>query len=185
MTMSTIVNELTIASTPESVWASQTKPDKIAGWWNDQRATPQERETLWYLGGQRIIQALKTQTKHTGTIFEHLEPAGTSTFSCAPSQEDTAFYIVEGKAIFFSGEATLHATAGTFLFLPRPLGFRSIVPSSGPARILTWTTPMGFAQQVTSMGNPGQAFILSPPHTFDSEKVQQLATLLRNSSQTS
>ncbi len=38
---------------------------------------------------------------------------------------------------------------------------------------------MGFAQQVTSMGNPGQAFVLSPLPFFESEKVHQLATLLR------
>ncbi len=144
----------------------------------------QERETLWYLGGLRIIQALETQMKQTGTIFEYLEPAGTSTFSYAPYQEDTAFYMIEGEAIFVSGEATIHATPGAFLFLPRPVGFRSVVTSSGPARILTWTTPMGFAQQVTSMGNPGKAFVLSPPPLCESKKVQQLATFLRKTSRT-
>jgi mannose-6-phosphate isomerase-like protein (cupin superfamily) len=144
----------------------------------------QERETLWYLGGLRIIQAFERQTKQTGTIFEYLEPAGTSTFSYAPYQEDTAFYVIEGEAIFVSGETTIHATPGTFLFLPRPVGFRYVVTPSGPARILTWTTPMGFSQQVTSMGNPGQAFVLSPPPLFESEKVQQLATLLRKTTQT-
>ena len=137
-----------------------------------------EQEALWYLGGLRIIQALGEQPKEDCKILEYLEPAGTSTFSYAPYQEDTAFYVIEGEAIFVSGEATLHATPGTFLFLPRPVGFRSVVTSSGPARILTWTTPMGFAQQVTSMGNPGQAFVLSPPPLHESKKVQQLATFL-------
>ena len=139
----------------------------------------QEQEMLWYLGGLRIIQALETQMKQTDPIFEYLEPAGTSTFSYAPTQEDTAFYMIEGEAIFVSGEATIHATPGTFLFLPRPVGFRSEVTPSGPAKILTWTTPMGFAQQVTCMGNPGQAFVLSPPPLYEGEKVQQLATFLR------
>jgi mannose-6-phosphate isomerase-like protein (cupin superfamily) len=144
----------------------------------------QERETLWYLGGLRIIEALETQMKQIGPIFEYLEPAGTSTFSYAPSQEDTAFYVIEGEAIFVSGEATIQATPGTFLFLPRPVGFRSVVTPPGPARMLTWTTPMGFAQQVTCMGNPGQAFVLSPSPVFESEKVQQLATFLRKTTQT-
>ncbi len=137
-----------------------------------------EQEALWYLGGLRIIQALGEQPKEDRKILEYLEPAGTSTFSYAPYQEDTAFYVIEGEAIFVSGEATILATLGTFLFLPRPVGFRSVVTSSGPARILTWTTPMGFAQQVTSMGNPGQAFVLSPPPLYESKKVQQLATFL-------
>jgi len=137
-----------------------------------------EQEALWYLGGLRIIQALGEQPKEDRKILEYLEPAGTSTFSYAPYQEDTAFYVIEGEAIFVSGEATIHAIPGTFLFLPRPVGFRSVVTSSGPARILTWTTPMGFAQQVTSMGNPGQAFVLSPPPLYESKKIQQLATFL-------
>ena len=106
----------------------------------------QEQETLWYLGGLRIIQAFEPQMKQTDTIFEYLEPAGTSTFSYAPTQEDTAFYMIEGEATFFSGEATIHTTPGTFAFLPRSVGFRSVVTSPGPARILTWTTPMGFAR---------------------------------------
>jgi len=137
-----------------------------------------EQEALWYLGGLRIIQALGEQPKEDRKILEYLEPAGTSTFSYAPYQEDTAFYVIEGEAIFVSGKATILATPGTFLFLPRPVGFHSVVTSSGPARILTWTTPMGFAQQVTSMGNPGQAFVLSPPPLYESKKVQQLATFL-------
>ena len=143
-----------------------------------------EQEALWYLGGLRIIQVLGEQPKEDCKIFEYLEPAGTSTFSYAPYQEDAAFYVIEGEAIFVSGEVSILATPGTFLFLPRPVGFRSVVTSSGPARILTWTTPMGFAQQVTSMGNPGQAFVLSPPPLFEEKKVQQLAAFLRKTSRT-
>ena len=144
----------------------------------------QEQETLWYLGGLRIIQAFEAQIKRAGSIFEYLEPTGTFTSSYAPYQEDTAFYLIEGAATFFSGEAIIQAMPGAFVFLPRPVGFRSVVTSPGPARILTWTTPIGFAQQVTSMGNPGQAFVLSPPLPIESQKVQQLATLLRKTNST-
>jgi hypothetical protein len=144
-----------------------------------------EQETLWYLGGLRIIQACEPQMKRADALFEYLEPAGTVTFSYAPDQEDTAFYLLEGEAAFLSAGAPIHATPGTFVFLPRPVGFRSVVTSPGPARILTWTTPMGLASLVTSMGNPGQAFTLSPPSLVESEKIQQLATLLKKTSQTS
>jgi hypothetical protein len=141
-------------------------------------SSQQEQETLWYLGGLRIIQALQTQGKMTSKIFEYLVPAKTSVLSYAPDPEDAAFYITGGEATFQSGETTIQATAGTFLFLPRSTGYRYIVPPTGSMRLLTWTTPPGFAQQVTSMGNPGEAFVLSPPPTPESEKVQQLATLL-------
>jgi hypothetical protein len=140
----------------------------------------QEQETLWYLGGLRIIQALETQVKRTSKIFEYLVPAKTSVLSYAPDPEETAFYILGGEATFWSGEVTaIQATPGTFLFLPRSTGYRYMVPPTGSMRLITWTTPPGFAQQVMSMGNPGQAFVLSPPPALESEKVQQFGTLLR------
>jgi mannose-6-phosphate isomerase-like protein (cupin superfamily) len=139
----------------------------------------QEQETLWYLGGLRIIQALETQVKRSSRIFEYLVPAKTSVLSYAPDPEDTAFYILRGEAAFQSGETTIQATPGTFMFLPRSTGYRYMVPATGSLRLFTWTTPPGFAQQVISMGNPGEAFVLSPPPTPESAQVQQFATLLR------
>jgi mannose-6-phosphate isomerase-like protein (cupin superfamily) len=138
-----------------------------------------EHETLWYLGGLRLIQALVTQVKRPSTIFEYLVPAKTSVLSYAPDPEDAAFYILGGEATFQSGETTIQATPGAFLFLPRSTGYRYMVPPTSSMRLLTWTTPPGFAQQVMSMGNPGEAFVLSPPTATENEKVQQLGTLLR------
>jgi hypothetical protein len=138
-----------------------------------------EHETLWNLGGLRIIQALQTQIKRTSSIFEYLVPARTSVLSYAPDPDDDAFYILGGEATFQSGETTIQATPGTFLFLPRSMGYRYLVPPTGSMRLLTWTTPPGFAQQVLSMGNPGKAFVLSPPSDLEQEKAQKFATLLR------
>jgi mannose-6-phosphate isomerase-like protein (cupin superfamily) len=142
-------------------------------------SSQEERETLWYLGGLRIIQALETQVKQTSKIFEYLVPAKTSVLSYAPDPEDTAFYILQGEATFQSGESTIQATAGTFMFLPRSTGYRYIVPATGSLRLFTWTTPPGFAQRVIRMGNPREAFVLSPPPDLESKKAQQFATLLR------
>ena len=144
----------------------------------------QEWETFWYLGGQRIIQALATRKMGTGTIFESLVPARTSVISYSPYPEDTAFYVVAGEVTFTCGETRIHATPGTFLFLPCPLSIRYVVPSSSSVRILNWKTLQGFAQQVTCMGNHGEALVLSPPADVSSEKVQHLADLLRNSMNT-
>ena len=139
----------------------------------------QEDETLWYLGGQKIIEGLATHVKPTGLIFEYVYQAGTYTSSYSPAQEDTAYYIITGEVTFTCGEATMRATPGTFVFLPRPIGFRSIVTSPKPTRILTWTTPLSFAQQMTCMGEQGQPFVLAPPPTFEKQKMQHLTILLR------
>lgn len=139
-----------------------------------------EQEALWYFGGLRIIKAIEEQIDESCQIFEYVEPAGTLTYSYAPYQEDTAFYIVEGEMSFFSGSMSVHATPGTFLFLPRNVCFRSQVTASGPARLLTWTTPMGFAHRALNMGVAGQPLVLPPPHMPEEEKIQQLTTRLRN-----
>jgi mannose-6-phosphate isomerase-like protein (cupin superfamily) len=138
-----------------------------------------EQETLWYLGGLRIIQALQTAGSRAGTIVEYLVPARTAVWSYAPDPEDAAFYIVGGAATFWSGATTIQATPGTFLFLPRSTGYRYRLPPTGSMRLLSWTTPPGFAQRVLRMGHPGEAFVLCPPPAPESEKVHQLAALLR------
>ncbi len=142
-----------------------------------------EQEALWYLGGLRIIKTFGEQINESCKIFEFVEPAGTLTSSYAPYQEDTAFYIVEGEMSFSSGSTNVHATPGTFLFLPRNIHFRSQVTASGPARLLTWITPMGFAHRALNMGVAGQALVLLPPHMLEEEKMQQLTTMLRNTAQ--
>lgn len=138
-----------------------------------------EQETLWYLGGLRIIQALPTQVARAGTIVEYLVPARTAVWAYAPAPEDAAFYIVGGEATFQSAETTIQATPGTFLFLPRRAGYRYRLPATGSMRLLSWTTPSGFAPRVLRMGHPGEALVLSPPPALESEKVHQLAALLR------
>lgn len=140
----------------------------------------QEREALWYFGALRIIKALGEHTPGGWNIIEEMPPAGTRISSYAPSPEDRAFYVLEGEAIFASGSTTVHAAAGTFLFLPRNLSFRYEVGRLHSARMLVWTTPLGFAHTVTNMGTPGQALVLPPPRLLDQEKMRQLAALLRN-----
>jgi len=140
----------------------------------------QEQETLWYLGGLRIIAALGEQPNRSSKLYEYREPSGTFISSYSPQPEETAFYLAEGEATFFSEGKALSATPGTFLFLPRNLSFRHQVAKFGSARIITWTTNRGFAQQVINMGQPDQAFMLAPPTHFAQEKMHQLTTLLLN-----
>jgi hypothetical protein len=139
----------------------------------------QEREALWYLGGLRIIQALGEHSPGGWNVIEEAPPAGTRISSYSPSPQDSAYFVLEGEAIFASGSTMVHAAAGTFLFLPRNLSIRYEIGRLHPARMLAWTTPPGFAHEVTRMGTPGRALVLSPPRLLDQEKLQRLAALLK------
>lgn len=139
----------------------------------------QEQEALWYLGGQRIINALREWSKGMLRLTEFETPARTFIFSHLHKKDDEALYVIEGEAIVSCGGQTFHLSAGTFLFLPYTTPYRMEISTTGPLRYLMWMTPAGFAQDVTKIGNPGEPLILAPPLATEQAKVRQLANLLR------
>lgn len=138
----------------------------------------QEQETFWYLGGLRIIAALREQPVGLSHLFQYREPSGTYASSYSPQPAETAFYLAEGEGTFFSAGMALSATPGTFLFLPRGLSFHHQIAHSSHAHIITWTANSGFVHRVLNMGQPGQAFVLTPPMPDVPEKRYQLTALL-------
>ncbi len=145
---------------------------------NSDPSTFLEKEALWYLGGQRIINALGERMKGAFRLTEFVAPA--RTFVCAYMQkEDEAQYVIEGEATITCGEQVFHVSAGTFLFLPCNVAHHMQVSTAGPLKYLTCRTPAGFAHDVTKMGHPNQPLLLAPPFAPDSAKVQQLADLLK------
>jgi hypothetical protein len=143
-------------------------------------STGEEYDTVKYLTGVTcFMQALDRERPPADSFFEYVVPANSSIFSCEPREEDAAFFVAEGEAVFTSGETCFLATPGTFLFLPQLVSLGCTVSPSGPVRLFSWATPLGLAARATRLGAPGEALVLSPPPTFASEKRQQLAMLLR------
>jgi cupin domain len=87
--------------------------------------------------------------------------------------EDEAFYLLEGKATFISGDRRTKANAGSYLFLPRdiPHGFKV----EAPARLLILTTPAGFEQFVIEMSEPATDLTSSSAAPPDMENLMRLA----------
>ncbi len=141
----------------------------------------QEKEALWYLGGQRIINALGERIEGAFRLTEFVTPAGTFVSAHIHKKEDEAHYVIEGEATIACGGQVFHVSAGTFLFLPCTVPHQMEVSQSGPLRYLTWRTPAGFAHDVTKMGNPNTALLVAPPLAPERAKVQRLADLLRES----
>jgi quercetin dioxygenase-like cupin family protein len=119
--------------------------------------TREECPTGWFLG-------FPTQTRVAGSatggqlgIIEHVLPAGAESPWHVHHAEDESFYLIDGAMVFYCGDETIQATAGTFISLPRdiPHGFR--VAESGPARVLLLFAPAGFEGFVNELISP------SPP----------------------
>ncbi len=101
-------------------------------------------------GGTAVYKAHGTETNGAFGLLEFTVPP-----AATPDQprlgvrahrdagEDEAWYILEGELIFTIGERTVHARAGTFLFVPRGVLHATVNPSTQPARYLAWFTPAG------------------------------------------
>ena len=140
-----------------------------------------EQEALWYFGGQRSINALGERIGRAFHLTEFVTPASTFIYAHLHKKEDEALYVIEGEATVSCAEQRFSISVGTFLFLPCNIPHHMEVSASGPFRYLTWMTPAGFAHHVTKMGSPNTALLLVPPPAPERAKVQQLASLLRES----
>jgi hypothetical protein len=134
----------------------------------------EEREALWYLGGQRIIAALGDLH-----LMEWATPAETRVFVLRHAKEDEARFVLAGEATITCEGRVFFASAGAFLFLPGNVPYQIEVSAAGPFKYLAWTAPARFAHEVTKMGTPGHVLFLAPPHAPDVAKVRHLADLLR------
>ena len=127
-----------------------------------------EQEALWYLGGQRIINALGERIEGAFRLTEFVTPAGTFV-SAYRHKEDEAHYVIEGEATISCGGQVFHVSAGTFLFLPCNIPHHLELT-------LPWLKHRGFFLQparllVARLGVRGEAVC---PEAFSSEEEVSL-----------
>ena len=100
-------------------------------------------------GGTVVCKATGTETNGAFGLLELTVPPAASdqprlgVHAHRHADADEAWYILEGELIFTIGERTVHAPAGTFLFVPRGVLHATVNPGSQPARYLAWFTPPG------------------------------------------
>lgn len=138
-----------------------------------------EQEALWFLGGLRIINALRERIGDALRLTEFASPARTHMY--ALRREEEALYGLAGEATVVCGGRVFPVSAGTFLFLPGNVPYQMQVSTAGPFRYLAWLTPTGFAHEVIRTGDPSHALLLDPPLLADRATIQRLAELLRAS----
>jgi quercetin dioxygenase-like cupin family protein len=80
------------------------------------RVPPGEVETLWVLGD---FVAFKADGESTGlSVFEGLVPPKGGPPPHFHHQQEEAFYVLEGTFSFLSGDKTINAEPGTFVWIP-------------------------------------------------------------------
>lgn len=107
----------------------------------------------YYFG--RDLYTFKAIGEETGQAYALCEVIVTPQ-SGAPlhrhQREDEAFYVQEGEIEFRLDDATLVATAGTFLHSPKGQLHCFTNKTSTDAKMLIWVTPAGFEKFMADVG---------------------------------
>ena len=133
--------------------------------------TDNEAEAFWFLGTLATIKASGSLTGGALSIVEFTHPPGFATPQHVHQAEDEAFYILEGAMRGFVGDQRWHATAGSFVWLPRGIPHGYVVDGDEPLRSLPITLPAGFDRFVAEVGEPTRKRTLPPPTAPDVEKL--------------
>jgi len=102
-----------------------------------------EGDPRWVLDTLDTVKATAAQTGGTFGVIESRERGGSGPPLHVHEREDEAYYVLEGEYMFFVGDETIPAPAGTFVVCPcgLPHTFRTESPE---ARLLGLIVPGGW-----------------------------------------
>lgn len=106
---------------------------------------PSEGARLNVLGVRHTVKVAPQDSGEDFSLHEFVVPAGS--YGPPPhvhTQEDEAFYVLEGTLSFQLGEKSIRAEAGTAVFAPRGIVHRFWNDTVKDARALVYVTPAGF-----------------------------------------
>jgi mannose-6-phosphate isomerase-like protein (cupin superfamily) len=136
-----------------------------------------EGEALWFLGNLVTLKATGAQTRGGLTVAEFLNPAGFAPPLHRHLAEDEMFYVLSGTAEFRCNGQSLAAGAGDFVLLPVGLPHTFLVGPDEPLRVLQITTPSGFEEFASAVGQPAAERRLPDPGPLDPAALGHAAAL--------
>ena len=124
-----------------------------------------EGEALWFFGTLTTVKFADDQR----ALVEQQCPGGMATPLHRQPEDDESFWVLDGEATFFVGDAPVQVTAGGFVHVPRgaPHAFEV---NSEAATVLIWTTPNHLAF-FRAVGEPAGARTLPPQAPPDMARV--------------
>lgn len=122
-----------------------------------------EGPATWALGS--LFERLASNDETAGSFGMSLvtQPTGTATPIHIHTEEDEAFYLLDGTMTYSADGQLYRLSAGSFIFLPRglPHGFR--VTGSDPVRFLAITLPGVLMSLYDEAGRAAGHHTLPPP----------------------
>ena len=118
-------------------------------------------ETLWFADALVTYKATGTQTGGGLTVAEVRAPRGAGSPRHRHSNEDEAWYVMQGELTFWLRDEERSVGAGDFVFGPRDVDHRFRVDSE-EAHFLLLLTPAGFEEFTRACGWPATASTMPP-----------------------
>lgn len=120
--------------------------------------------SLWYSGYLLTMLATGEETGGRFALVEEVGRKGASANSPLHmhTREEESFYIIDGTVTFYVGDEVIHATAGSFIVLPRNIPHQFTLESDH-VRMLNLCVPAGFEGFFRDLSIPATALTLPPP----------------------
>src|SRR5215471_14717158 len=120
---------------PASQWREHMSADAVI-------RMPDENKGVTLRGHPMVFLVTGEHTRHT-SMFDWTIPAGFATGLHVHRVQEETFYVLEGECDWQVGNERVHATPGTYLFLPPGVPHNIANASDKPARVLMTVSPPG------------------------------------------
>ena len=141
---------------------------------------PDEKQGVMLRGHPMVFLVTGENTKHT-SMFDWTIPAGFATGRHVHRVQEETFYVLEGECEWHVGDRVVHATPGTYLFIPPGVPHNIVNASDQPVRMMMTVSPPGHEQYfdelvklVTRGGPPDATAIAKLRARFDTEQLSDL-----------
>jgi len=132
--------------------------------------------SMWYRGDLFTFMAEGKDTNGRFTLIEFAPKRGLEPPPHTHTNEDEAYYVLEGEVTFTVGEEVIEAKTGSYVMLPR--GIRHMWKIKTPeARLLMMFTPSGLEEFFKALADPvvGDDIHNAPQSLPDMKKMLSLA----------
>ena len=138
---------------------------------------PEDGDATWFINALMTTKASTAETAGAYSLTEHLVTAASNPPMHVQTDEDEAFYILDGEVEFEVDGAVVTATRGTFAFVARGAAhtFRVLSETARMLVICSGKATNNLEEFFLAMGEPAAERVLPQPAAPDVDRLVALA----------
>ena len=139
---------------------------------------PNQGDRYWVLGDLYTFKTVGQDTNNAYTLIEiSIQPNNNPPPIHSHSQEDEAYYVLEGEIEFQLDGKPILAKSGTFLHIYKGQTHTFSNKTSSSAKMLLWLMPAGLEHFFVEIGIPASQEITTPPPISEADLAKISATV--------